>query len=364
MSGGSGRRGSSPTIKKRKRSLSPPPKKNEKSETSRTSKRDKFDSSEKTSSRRSSVTTDYQSSRPRTKQEQRRNTMSLSSRHSPPVRPRPVWPSIGTGEVTGQQHHDAVWGEWNTDKLIKLWDDLADNEPHRGDLIRTVQRQLIRAQLYKMMGGGIPNQTLANIQIDGSRRTTTDPRKAKEYRVADKRRTSGSYREREVWNASLHDTEVDTVRDIEAWADRVSKEKLEESGVVAIDLVGTSGPCEACKERLALMADRILDGWSRKHNLRMDQLPELQLWSYYGNPPDKLYPRGPFDDVRNGWLGDATPGDLTFTNRAHNEQLVREHRVVRLNPRAPVVAQPPVTTTTTQVPEKTDKSEDLSTTDV
>jgi hypothetical protein len=273
--------------------------------------------------------------------------------------------------VTGQQHLDAVKREWDTEKLIELWDDLADKEPDRRDLIRTVQRQLIRAQLDKMMGGGIPNQTLANIQIDGSRRTTTDPRRAREYRAPDERRTTGSFREREVWNASLHDTEVDTVRDIEAWADRVTKGKLEESDLVAIDLVGTTGPCEACKERLTLMADRIMDGWSRKHNLRMDELPELQLWSYYGNPPDNLYPRGPFNDVRNGWLGDPTPGDLTFTNRARKEQLVREHRVTTVNPRPPVVAQPPVVITppvvtipVTTVPKKTDKSEDLSTTDV
>lgn len=296
---------------------------------------------------------------PRSKQQQRldnNNTQpSVDTTTSPPtpVTANPNWPTVGTGEVTTPAHIKAVRTTWDVNQLANLWEDLATREPDRADLIKVVQRQIISTELFGMMGG--PNASRANIQVDGMPMTITATRDSKSWRKPDVLRTTGTRREQVVWNSSLRDTEVDTIRDIKAWANTLSRDALAEANEIIIDLVGTSGPCDACKDRLDLMANDVMNEWSRRTGLPLDKLPELQVWSYYGNPPENKVPeRGGYDDVRNGWLGDRTPQDLEFRNSNGYNQWVREHPVIRVNHKPPVV-------TDTVEPEKSGKKPDTST---
>jgi hypothetical protein len=94
------------------------------------------------------------------------------------------------------------------------------------------------------------------------------------------------------------------------------------------------------------MADGILDGWVRK-GVPKDQLPQLQVESYYGNPT-KVYSRQGFPS-RNGWEGDQTPEYMSFTNKAGSPQKIRQHLMYQ--------SQRPVETKTET--EKSESSDDV-----
>jgi hypothetical protein len=293
---------------------------------------------------------------PPTKQTQRQDTLTrppgVGATADPPVMIRAVrrWPTIGTGEATDDGHIAAVRNTADLNKLFGLWRDLATQEPHRARLIQTVKDQIIRVQLWEMMGENIA--TRANIHLDDVPAVSTMARDVKTDRVHDRRRTVGTLREREVWNASLTDSEVDTIRDVTAWAKKVDRQTLAATERIVVQVVGTSGPCEACKQRLTNMANDLVNEWSRTTGLRKDQLPEVQIWSYYGNPT-KTFERGGFKDVRNGWVGDRTPPELTFKNKGGDDQLVKVHPLVRVNGKPQVVIAPAQPATT---PEKPDTS--------
>lgn len=314
--------------------------------------------------------------RPPTKQQQRQGVRTRSPgvdpRTSPPPRYQfvPRWPRVGDNEVTDDGHLAAVATSTDVRKLFRLWCDLVDQEPHRSGLIRTVERQLIRAQLHGMMGKNI--STRANIQLDGVPSHISPLRNVKAVRHRDKERWDGTERQNLVWNSSTGDAEVDTIRDLKAWAGKQTRETLANTDKVLIQLVGTSGPCEACKRRIAIAANEIVDYWHAKTGLRKDQLPEVEVYSYYGNPP-KPWERQGYDDVFNGWKDDYTPSDLWFRRQDGGSQSVREHRMVSVNSKAEetTTEKPDKSTeepeTTTEKPDtsttKSSTSQDLVTTD-
>jgi hypothetical protein len=278
------------------------------------------------------------SGRPPTKQSIRSTTRSRDTtvREQPP-KIRPVWPKIGVGEKTSDGHIAAVRNTWDLKTLFDLWVDLANEDEPRWDLIKTVQDQLIRNELREMMGGNIA--TRAYIQVDGEIDTVTQTRDVNHITKADTplRRGQGTAWERGVWNHSLEDAEVDTIRDIQAWADRQTPESLAGRQQIIIQIPGVSGPCDGCKQRLAIMADGILAGWVKK-GVPQDQLPQLRIESYYGNP-SRVYNRSGFFS-RNGWSGDPTPPELNFINWAGRDQPVQAHLMYP--------SPPPVETATSQ----------------
>lgn len=219
-----------------------------------------------------------------------------------------------------------IRNQWNPNTLFDLWDGLGGENGRRWDLIDEVEGQLIRAQLREMMGG--PIATRANIQVDGEIHSMTRTRDVNTVTVEDTPMASwqGGYDERTVWNASLRDAEVDTIRDIRAWADRQTPESLRGKKQVLIQIPGVSGPCDACKQRLTNMANDILDSWVAK-GVPEDKLPQLRIESYYGNPTKEFTRRQV--PSRNGWLGDPTPRNLTFVNQEGNTQYVRQHVMYR-----------------------------------
>lgn len=270
------------------------------------------------------------SSRPPTKQSIRSNTRSRDTTvRERPREIRPVWPKIGVGEKSSPEHFAAIWSTWDVKTLYELWRDLASEDEPRWDLIKTTQDQLIRHELREMMGGNIA--TRANIQIDGMVDTITQTRDVNHITKADTtlKPGQGTIRERAVWNHSLEDAEVDTVRDIQNWADSQTPESLAGRKQIIIQIPGVSGPCDACKKRLTIMADGILDSWVRK-GVPQDQLPQLQLESYYGNPT-KVFSRGGYPS-RNGWEDDIRPPQLLFVNKAGNRQRVQAHLMYQSPP--------------------------------
>ena len=331
----------SPTAKKQKRRRSPSPSPVREGDDSRTPKRQRStsDSSDRTPPRKTVTTTTRERGRaasytrtPPTRQDQRRDTRTVprgigpDRGYSPPPRePESRWPQVGVDERTGPEHHRAVRSTSNLDNLWPLWTSLARDEPHRTALINTVERQVIRAELHAMMGG--PIATRANIIMDGRPKTITSTHDSKSFRQADVRVSNGTHRQNTVWNTSVHDTEVDTIRDVRNWAQGLSAEQLRDARDIVIQIVGTSGPCEACKDRLRFMVNDIEDEWHNRTGIPKSELPNIQLWSYYGNPPE-VHDRGPYRDVLNGWDGDVTPADLTFVNRNNRNQLVREHQIL------------------------------------
>src|SRR6266498_2738392 len=184
------------------------------------------------------------------------------------------WPTIGKGEKTSQENIDAVRLTWNMKKLADLWEALATERPHRTDLMSTVGRQIIRQQLREMMGHNIATQ--ANIQVDGVIKRITPPRDVKQVKKPDVTLGRGTDRELAVWNASRYDAEVDTIRDVISWANTLNPKTLAEMRQIVIQLVGTSGPCEACKSRLLKMANAMLDKWAKDSGIPRDKLPELR----------------------------------------------------------------------------------------
>jgi hypothetical protein len=275
---------------------------------------------------------------PPTKQEQRQTTRTgpptVGVTADPPVTVRvgPRMPTVGIGEVTTDEHITAVRNTGDANTLARLLGELVAGEPHRTGLIRTVRRQIIRIQLREMMGG--PIATRANIELDGMPSGATPLRDVKAQRKKDTIRRDGTERQTAVWNSSLTDSEVDTIRDIKVWAGRQTRQTLADTDKVLIQLVGTSGPCEACKQRLFIMANGIVDEWSRRTGLRKDQLPEVEVQSFYGNPP-KYFERMGYTDVLNGWWNDPTPPDMRFRNKKGDVQDVREHVMGSVNIKAP-----------------------------
>src|SRR6266498_3354365 len=220
--------------------------------------------------------------RPPTKQQLRLDTTYRPPGVSTPTTitrlaaPQPLlrWPTIGKGEKTSQENIDAVRLTWNMKKLADLWEALATERPRRTDLMSTVGRQIIRQQLREMMGHNIATQ--ANIQVDGVIKRITPPRDVKQVKKPDVTLGRGTDRELAVWNASRYDAEVDTIRDVISWANTLNPKTLAEMRQIVIQLVGTSGPCEACKSRLLKMANAMLDKWAKDSGIPRDKLPELR----------------------------------------------------------------------------------------
>lgn len=282
---------------------------------------------DRTPPRRVYVPTTGRRTPPPSKQQQRSYTGSRPTDKRPPTRaPRYTagrQPRIGVGERFSPDHVTWVRNQWNPDALFDLWDGLGGENGRRWNLINEVEGQLIRAQLREMMGG--PIATRANIQVDGEIYSMTPTRDVSSVRIGDTPMDSSDEEdsdERTVWNASLKDAEVDTIEDIRIWAGRQTVESLRGKKQVLIQIPGVSGPCDACKRRLTNMADAILDSWVDM-GVPEDKLPQLRIESYYGNPT-AMFTRHRVPS-RNGWLGDRTPGDLTFVNKKGYTQNVRQH---------------------------------------
>lgn len=303
---------------------------------------------------------------PPTKQKQRQITRTgpptVGATADPPVMiSGPRLPKVGIGEVTTNEHITAVRSSGNANMLADLLGELVAREPHRSGLIRTVRRQIIRLQLHGMMGG--PIATRANIELDGMPSRATPLRNVKARRKPDNKLTKGTPSEVAVWNSSRADSEVDTIRDIEQWAGSLTRQTLANTDKVLIQLVGTSGPCDACKRRLFIMANKIVAKWSSTTGLRKDQLPEVEVQSFYGNPPKYFErmndERTKYYDVLNGWWDDPTPPDMTFRNQKGDVQEVREHLMGSVNVKAK--APDDETQTTTEKPDKSDEETETTT---
>src|SRR5262245_49892817 len=119
---------------------------------------------------------------PRTKQEQRDGNLLRPSpvldTTPPPIYPAhldpPGWPRIGLGDATTDDNLRAVEDTWSMRRLQELHRDLLTEQPRRQALINTVERQVVRCELYDFMGGAIT--TKANIYLDGQLQSSTTPR--------------------------------------------------------------------------------------------------------------------------------------------------------------------------------------------
>jgi hypothetical protein len=211
---------------------------------------------------------------------------------------------------------------WDLAALIQLRSDLTAEYPRTQTLIDCVDAQIVRCQLRAMMGGSIT--TRANVFIDDKLQFTSKTRDVKLVTVSDDElgKDGGSPRTVQLWNRSLKDAEVATIHDVISWARTVEPSWIIARKKVVIEVVGVSGPCEACQRRLAVMAETVLGIWARGSGGSVP-LPLLEVRSYYGNP-SKGFDRGSYV-VRNGWADDGTPANLSFTNRAGWHQPVREH---------------------------------------
>lgn len=243
----------------------------------------------------------------------------------------PRLPTIGVGEGTTPGHTTAIRNTWDMRQLGNLWAGLASEPNPRTALIKVVQRQIIRTQLRELMGGNI--STRANISVDGTLDYITRTRDVTKVKTPDQNLTTGSPRAVGVWNASVYDAEVDTVRDIKTWAEGFDPRGKAD---IVIDLVGTSGPCEACQSRMKNMANEVLDAWAKKYDVARTSLPQLKIVSYYGNAPGKPFSRNGYTTY-NGWPGDRSRRDLEFTNKAGWNQFVMEHELTTVNARPPTI---------------------------
>jgi hypothetical protein len=62
------------------------------------------------------------------------------------------------------------------------------------------------------------------------------------------------------------------------------------------------------------MANDLLYYFHVQTNVANDQLPPLEVWSYYGNRSKEFERAGYW--VRNGWASDGNQERLAFTNKA------------------------------------------------
>jgi hypothetical protein len=254
----------------------------------------------------------------------------------------PVLPKFGANEEVLAGHYAAIHNVWDRDELIKLGQNLSD-EGTRPELVRTVGEQLIRQELNDMVAGG-NLKSLANIKVNGRIMSATNPADATVQRLEDRKvSTKDGFTDDEValWNNSRQDAEVDTIRDIQAWAAKVDLKTLA-GQEIDLQIIGNGGPCESCQKRLELMAKDIMADWKRRGQLTDDQLPRLRLTSYYAYK-SKKFPRNGLT-VRDGWDGDNYDPNLTFTNKTNNgKQPVFVHPMITLGPQpAPQAA---ITTT-------------------
>jgi hypothetical protein len=261
----------------------------------------------------------------------------------------------GSGEPVNPGHVTAIQNNFDSTEMTTLLAGLERETPRRADLVTAARRQLIRAQLYDIMTGKIT--TLTNIHADGEYLGSTVPRVVSPNTVPDRKLTTGTPRENTVWNASLKDSEVDTIRDIKGWAaDFDPRGKAD----ILMDLVGTSGPCEACQARMRNMGSEIMDFWSKKYGVPVSDLPQLRIVSYYGSNPRVPFPRGAYDTY-NGWPADQSQPDMEFTNKKNWNQFVQVHPMGVLNaprrvappPTQPTTVTPPTIQTTPPVPPTT-----------
>lgn len=253
----------------------------------------------------------------RTRQQQVQATRNRPSAGPTPVRPAPapvrpsapppVLPTPGVGEQATEEHTQAVRNEYNVATLTALYKGLAAEQPRRADLLKDVERQIIRAQLAEMVGKSM--KARANIQIDGQLVADTVPRKV--GWAVDNKITSKDKRRKMVWDASVTDAEVGTIGDIKRWADGVELSALQGKGEIVIQLVGTSGPCEACQARLTTMANQVLTDWATKFDVPKTSLPPVKIMCYYGNNPGEPFTRGGYTTY-NGWRGDRPDGEMSY----------------------------------------------------
>jgi hypothetical protein len=249
---------------------------------------------------------------------------------SPPdLGPPPTdWPRIGVGEKTTRSHLTTIRQTWDDRPLRELHGDLRVEEPRRPELIAAVEQQIIRCELYELMGSNIT--TLAYIYAGDRLLMTTESRDVKLNDVEDQPLEVGSGYSRRVitmWNASLRDSEVATIKDVLDWARTVDATYMATRPNIVINVIGTSGPCESCQERLTNMANDLLNYWHEQTGIAINELPQLEVWSYYGNP-SKEFKRGQYW-VTNGWASDGQQQRLAFRNKAGRDQGVRQHQVAK-----------------------------------
>src|SRR5215468_259941 len=152
----------------------------------------------------------------------------------------PTWPQVGIGETTGPRQLEAVRQMWDLAPLQQLRRDLNAEYPRRTQLIHAVERQIVRCELYGLMGQSIT--TLANIYADDKLLKTTTARDVKLNTVQDQPLEDGqqySVRLIALWNASLRDSEVATIRDIVVWAQQVNAEYIVSRKKIVIEVIGT-----------------------------------------------------------------------------------------------------------------------------
>lgn len=254
---------------------------------------------------------------------------ALERRYAEVYSSNDAWPQVGTmgDDRKTDLHIRTIRNTWEIAPLQILLRDLGAEHPRRERLITTVEQQIVRCELNEFMGGSIATQ--ANIVADGKSLLTTSPRDVKLIQVEDDPLESGSgYSRRQIalWNASLKDAEVATIEDIKFWARQVNSEYIVSRREITIEIVGTSGPCESCQERLSKLAVWLLDHWSAQTGVPVGDLPKLEVWSYYGNRSKEFKRAGYF--VRNGWAADGAAQRLVFTSKKGIPTEVKEHRVV------------------------------------
>jgi hypothetical protein len=241
-----------------------------------------------------------------------------------------VRPKIGDpSEKVTPEHINWVRDQFNRANLKTVWEGLAAESPRRGDLMKAVVRQAIRAGIYEVMSTGM--KSMANIHADGTPLAFTEARGVRDDKDLDVELTEGSERDVAVWNASRGDAEVEAIRDVLAWARSIDPSTLSGKEKVVLQIVGNSGSCEACQKRLTAMADRIQSEWRlRAPNA---DLPRLDIWCYYSNDTDKRFKRGGYDTY-NGWSDDVASPDLSLTGQGDRAWFVEvyEHQLLTYGP--------------------------------
>lgn len=246
---------------------------------------------------------------------------------------------VGVLDGTPAAHLRKIGNTWDEESLKELLRELSSEYPTRPELIAAVDQQLIRCELYEFMGSNI--STMANIYVDDKLSKTTTARDVKLNDVADvplERGAAYSKRLIALWNASLYDSEVATIQDVLAWATTLHPEYIPGRRMIRIDIIGTSGPCESCQERLRKMADDLINYFHEQTNVAKDELPPLEVWAIYGNP-SKSYKRAGYF-VTNGWASDGVQQRLAFTNKAGWKQKVRQHQVLKTGGQGPMDTDP------------------------
>jgi hypothetical protein len=234
-------------------------------------------------------------------------------------------PRPGQDARTDRAHIEWVKQAYDHDELFDLRIALEREDPQRRDLLDEVERQLIKVEIRKTMGYDI--STTANIYVAGGLHKTTARRAVSDDIAPDDRSNARDDKVRELWNRSLTDSEVDTIRDIKKWANEVGLEEIK-GEEVRIQLIGNTGPCDSCKLRLRYMTEDVMNIW-RDRGIEDKDLPDLKLWSYYANSPDQGQRRGGYT-IYNGWPEDPRVGPDWQIPSAKTGQIcyVRQHEIL------------------------------------